>query len=346
MKIQSSVKTLRPKTPFQISRGTKHFVDNVFIRLNHQGILGYGEAAPNAYYGESAIRILELLDGLDDFFRNLEISHQKDIEDAWQESWKFLAPSRAAQCAVDVALWDMLAKQKQTTLSRLIWGSLPRPLATSYTMGICPPEHWNTRMSQMENNNIVKVKMKADLDLRLLRFLQAYPQPLRIYVDANCAWNRIPTRQILQALSAFDIEVLEQPFTPDHIHLQEELLPNVPFPIIADESCRTLSDLEHIAPYFTGINIKLAKCGGITPALKMAEKARQTGLQIMVGCMLESSLLISAGLCVAQNADFVDLDGSWLLEDPLFEGISVKNGIIQPSHRDGLGVAPNVQDFL
>jgi L-alanine-DL-glutamate epimerase-like enolase superfamily enzyme len=159
-------------------------------------------------------------------------------------------------------------------------------------------------------------------------------------VDANCAWGSLDVPALSERLAALGVEFIEQPLPREDDHRMPALLKASRLPIFADESCALPEEVEALAGRFSGFNIKLVKCGGITPALEMLATARRLGLRTMVGCMLESSLLISAGLIVAQGSDYADLDGSWLLGDDPFEGLAIRDGRLQPPSGAGLGVRP------
>ena len=215
-------------------------------------------------------------------------------------------------------------------------------MATSATLGLCPPEEWPGRFAEAAAFPALKLKMDATADLALVRAARA-ATPAAIRVDANCAWGALdlPALSTLsEQLAGLGVEFIEQPLPREDDHRMPALLAASRLPILADESCAVPEEVEALAGRFSGFNIKLVKCGGITPALEMLDKARRLGLKVMVGCMLESSLLISAGLIVAQGADYADLDGSWLLGDDPFEGLAIREGRLQPPSRPGLGVSP------
>ena len=159
-----------------------------------------------------------------------------------------------------------------------------------------------------------------------------------IAVDANCAWGDVDFAKIGVKLAGHWIEFLEQPLPPSRDEEMLELSERIPVPIMADESCVAVQDIERVRNGFAGFNIKLVKCGGITPALQMARRGRALGMRTMVGCMLESSVLIAAGAVVAQLTDYADLDGAWLLADDPAQGWSFDRGILRPTDQPGLGV--------
>lgn len=330
---------LIPKHVFRISRASRPKVDNVFLVLEQNGIIGYGEASPNSFFKEDAESVHLTLLGLNDFLKRQTLQHFQDIERIWNEVWPLVTPSRACQCAIDIALWDLWSKLQQLPASELAFGKIARPILTSVTLGISEPTEWTKRIQEIHEFKSIKVKMDERADLEILKRIRLSSQAT-IRVDANCAWNNLEIEPLSLKLKEFGVEFIEQPFAPTHDHQMEKILQQSPLPIFADESCVGLENLSSLVGRFSGINIKLVKCGGITPALKMVALGKKLGLKSMVGCMLESSLLISAGTLVAQEADYADLDGSWLLKSDPFAGLEVMDGKINIVWAPGLGVTP------
>lgn len=332
-------RTLRPRHVFRIARASRPQVDNLFLAVEQDGVIGYGEASPNAYFREDIWDVHMALAGLHDFFSRQTLRGSADIARIWLEVKDRVAPSRACLCAVDTALWDLLAKLSGRTALDAVLGKPGHPVATSATLGICPPEEWTGRFAEAASFPALKLKMDATADLDFVRAARAATRSA-IRVDANCAWGALDVPALSERLAGLGVEFIEQPLPRDQDHLMPALLKASRLPIFADESCALPEEVEALAGRFTGFNIKLVKCGGITPALEMLRAARRLGLRTMVGCMLESSLLISAGLIVAQDADYADLDGSWLLADDPFEGLAIREGRLQPPAGPGLGVCP------
>ena len=332
-------KNLYPRHVFRISRASRPLVQNVFIVLEQKGVMGYGEASPNAFFGEDPLDVEMSLAGLADYFRRQTLESPEDIARIWEEIWVRVAPSRACQCAVDIALWDLLTKQAGVTVAQAALGRPAIPVATSATLGLCEPEAWPARVAEVREFPAVKVKMDASAGLDLLRFIREQGSQA-IRVDANCSWSGRDVPKLAGDLAGLGVEFIEQPLPPAENHRMEDILSASPLPIFADESCFGPADVENLPGRFSGFNIKLVKCGGLTPALAMLRRGKQLGLQVMVGCMLESSLLISAGFVAAQGADYADLDGSWLLKEDVFAGLSIRAGRLLPSGTPGLGVEP------
>jgi L-alanine-DL-glutamate epimerase-like enolase superfamily enzyme len=332
-------KALHPRHVFRISRASRTRVDNVFLVLEQDGERGYGEASPNSFFRENAWDVEMVLNGLPDYFRRQTLSSVEDIRRIGSELWERLAPSRAAQCAVDLALWDLLAKLKGKSVCEEALGRPARAMPTSATLGLCPPEEWPGRIAELAAFPSIKVKVDATGNLDLIKTIRASSRAA-IRVDANGAWADADIASLSARLAEFGVDFIEQPLLPDQDHRMPELLAASRLPIMADESCATLADIEALPGRFAGFNIKLVKCGGLTPALDMLRRGKALGLKVMIGCMLESSLLISAGLVAAQEADYADLDGSWLLRDDPFDGIAVDGGTVRPGTAPGWGARP------
>ncbi len=339
MKITTSIKRLEPNDPFRIAREEKRFVENVFICIEHNGITGYGEASPNRYYGESAKDVSAKLSGINEFLSDKGVSSIQDIINIWKQVWPLVKPSRAAQCAIDIALWDLLGKKMDTSVSRIVWGEPPGKLKSSCTLGICDPADWEERVYKLIEYPVIKIKMDDRGDLNFPRFIRSKTDAV-IRVDANCSWGKLDILDMSHKLDELGVEFIEQPLPPEENHKMADILKGSVLPIIADESSVLSQDVEPLKGKFSGINIKLVKCGGLTPGIEMLKAAKNLGLKVMVGCMLESNLLISAGAVLGQHADFIDLDGSWLLMDKVFDGVTFQSGILTLSDTKGLGVSP------
>jgi len=340
MRVTVQIMHLRTKYPFRIARGAKDAVENVCVRVEEDGVIGYGEASPNAYYGEQPKAIAEQLTSIGSFFARETVNNVSDIAGLWEAAQKRFAPSCASLCAVDVALWDLLGKKNGEAISELLWKKKPVSLITSYTFALCPEVEWETRMADFARCKAIKIKSHAEENLRLPAWIKERTDA-RLRIDANCSWqlNKVP--RLLESLAAMDIELVEQPLPPALDNEMPRLLAEASIPVFADESCVTEADVERLVGKFSGVNIKLVKCGGLTPGIRLLTQAKEHNLKVMVGCMLESDVLISAGSALAQAADFVDLDGSWLLKDHPFTGIRYENGMIIPSGKPGLGVQPD-----
>jgi len=326
---------------FRIARPRTTPWRNVLVRVVSGNVQGLGEASPSAYYGETAGDICRKLGGASSWLAKLELRTVADLEQAWLDSWKWLAPSRAAQCALDLALWDWLAKRNDLTVSELALGTRPQPVTTFCTIGLSTIDELHTKLAELAGFPRIKMKSDAAADLTSIRAACARTSSL-VAVDANCAWRAARLPELSRALAGLGVTFLEQPLAPQ----QDAQLPPTPrpLPIFADESCVLEGDIERLSGRFDGFNIKLVKCGGLTPALRMARRGRELGLRAMAGCMVETSALIAAGAVVAQLTEFADLDGAWLLARDPIAGWRFERGVLHPPENiPGLGIAPLVE---
>ncbi|HPA17317.1 MAG TPA: dipeptide epimerase [Verrucomicrobiae bacterium] len=336
MNFDAVIHPLHPRSPFRVSHGDRSEVRNVFVRVRDAGITGCGEASPNAVYGESSDSVLARLHHAADWLCGQVVRSASDIGRIWAESWPMLAPSRAAQCAMDLALWDWLGHLEGRSVAELALGAKPHPVPTFCTIGLSTPEELERKVSELRSCPLIKIKSDAAADLSTVRFVRARTTA-RLAVDANCAWGGANIPALSQELAALGVAFIEQPLPPSQHARMPAILAASALPILADESCVATEDVERMPGHFSGFNIKLVKCGGLTPALGMLRRGRELGLRLMVGCMLESSLLISAGAVVAQQTDFADLDGAWLLRDDPFAGPRLEGGTLHLPDTPGLG---------
>lgn len=335
VKITTRLRALHPRNVFRISRAERRETINVFVRVESEGVAGNGEASANAYYGENAVDAVARLGAMGGFLDGRAVDSPADIAAIWEQAWPLLAPSRAAQCALDVALWDWLGKRHDCSVAELALGEVARPVASFATIGISGQEELDRKLRELSGFPRVKIKADEGGDLFAAACVRAAMPEACIAVDANCAWGGVDFAKMAPELAGLRIEFIEQPFPPGRDSEMAGLRAGVP--VMADESCVTVEDVERIPGRFAGFNIKLVKCGGLTPALRMARRGRELGLRTMVGCMLESSLLIAAGAVVGQLTDYADLDGAWLLADDPVQGWSFARGVLSPAEGVGLG---------
>jgi len=340
MNLTCVTRELLPRRPFRISRGRRTEVRNVFIRLEKDGIAGYGEAAPNAFYSETWQGVMAKLESAREFIAVIDVRSVPDIERAWGEAWPLLAPSRAAQCALDVALWDWLARRQNTTVSELAWHRPPQPVTSFATIGLSSPEELASKVEELDGFPRIKIKSDQTASLDPVRYVREHSTAL-LAVDANCAWGEIDLPALARQLAALGVTFIEQPFSPE----ENSALAAVALPVMADESCVVEEDVARLPPQFAGFNIKLVKCGGITPARRMVAAGQARGKTMMVGCMLESSALIAAGSAIAQKTAYADLDGAWLIGNDPFRGWQFDCGALSPPTMPGLGVEPETGLF-
>jgi L-Ala-D/L-Glu epimerase len=328
------VLTLRTKHPFVIARGGQSDHRTVWVRLtDSEGNEGWGEAAPSKYYGETAdsvVAALQLYGNMlpDDPF------HLEEAERRWENK---LRGNAAARAALSAALHDLVGKRLNVPVFRM-WGLDPcmAPKST-FTIGLDAPDRIRSKVMEADQYPILKVKLGTDHDVDILRAIREATDK-EIRVDANCGWTVKRTLRMLPVLDEFGVTVLEQPLVPHDLDGLAAVTAQADIPVIADESCLTSIDIPPLVGKVDGINIKLAKCGGLREALRMIAVARAHGLMVMVGCMIESSLGITAAAHFTPLVDIVDLDGAALLAHDPFVGATIDGGQVALPAGPGLGV--------
>jgi len=313
---------------FGIARGSRTHQNVVQVELEHDGLVGRGEAAPVYYRGETTETASEFLASVqlpDDPFA---------LEDALA-----LPGDAAGRSALDAALHDWVGRRLGLPVWRLL-GLTRRAPVTSYTLGIDTVEGTRDRARRAASFRTLKVKVGGPSDLdRLAAVREESDAALR--VDANEGWTLEAARELVPPLVELGVELIEQPFPAANLESFRALreLPQLP-PVIVDEGCQDLGDVAPVAGYADGINVKLAKSGGLREALRMVHAARALGLRVMIGCMVESQLGVAPAAQIASLADWVDLDGHLLLADEPFTGLGFEDGAVLPSEGPGLGVEP------
>jgi len=336
VEIKTATHRLHPRGVFRIARKRIVPFDNVILRVEHEGVTGWGEASPHPYYGASAADVVRGLESLSGWLRTLSIRSVDDIAGAWKESWTQLR-DRAAQCALDLALWDWLARKQGVTVTELAHGHAPRPVTSFATIALSTKEELDDKIAELEGFPRVKIKSDENGNLEPARRVK---EKLRaaIAIDANGAWSTSALPALATGFSSLGAEFIEQPFP--EAHDRDVIRGSYPLPIVADESCVFEDDVDRLSRSFDGINVKLVKCGGLTPALRMVRRASELGMRTMVGCMLETSILIAAGCVAAQHTDYADLDGAWLIADDPCTGWRFERGVLRPPAALGLGAEP------
>jgi len=334
VKLASEVITLRTRHPFVIARGGSSDYRVVWVRLtDSDGVEGWGEADPSSYYGETADTVLAALRRLESHLP----ANAFQIELA-EATFEASAPeARSARAALSAALHDLLGKRLGEPVWRL-WGLDPtRAPQSSFTIGLDTPERMRAKVAEAAEYPILKIKLGTDQDETILRTIRdATQKPIR--VDANAGWTRERAMRMLPVLKEFGVEFVEQPLAPDDLDGIAALRRAGVLPIIVDESCLVSADIPRVANAADGINIKLAKCGSLREALRMVAVARAHGMLVMAGCMIESSLGISAAAQFAPLLDAADLDGAALTANDPFTGATIAGGQIRLTDAPGLGV--------
>lgn len=320
---------------FTISRGTARVYRTLIVELEQDGVRGYGEAGENRFYGASMENMESALRGVRP---RLEKAECVDPAALWEQLRPELQANTFAQCALDVAAWDLFGKLRKEPVWKL-WGlRIDGPLPpTDYTIGIDTIEMMVRKMNEFPDWPIYKIKLGTPHDLEIVRQLRRHTKAV-FRVDANGAWDAETAIRLSGPLKELGVEFIEQPLPPDRWDEMKEVMRRSALPIIADESCQVESDVERCREAFHGVNVKLVKCGGLTPAKRMIEHARRLGLKTMVGCMTESSVGISAIAQLLPLLDYADMDGALLLAKDIASGVRIERGRVLFPEENGCGV--------
>jgi len=319
--------------PFTISRGTVEVQDTVVVQLHEGGCFGYGEATTNPYYGATVESLRRRIAAAAPLLRGVAAD---DLDAVLAAIGSALGDDTFARCALDMAAHDLWAKRQDRPLHRL-WGLDPAAgPASNYTIGIDTPERMVRKLAEVPEWPIYKIKLGTDRDLEIIRELRRHTdKPFR--VDANCGWSVKQAIDFSGPLADLGVEFIEQPLAAEDPGM-EEVRRHSALPVFADESCGVEADVDACAGRFHGINIKLVKCGGLAPARRMVARARELGLDVMCGCMTESTVGISALAQIVPQLDFVDMDGAALLASDIASGVVVEGGLRRYPDLAGTGV--------
>jgi L-alanine-DL-glutamate epimerase-like enolase superfamily enzyme len=333
--LESEIIELRTRHPFIIARGGQSDYRTVWVRLiDEDGLEGWGEAAPNRIYGESVETVHAALQNYSDHLPR-DPFLVEDAERQWELALR-LNPS--ARAALSSALHDLVGKRLGLPVYRM-WGLDPAKAPRStFTIGIDTPEKIAVKVREAAQYPILKIKLGSDRDLEILKTIRDIT-PKELRVDANCGWTVKHAIRMLPVLEEFGVTVLEQPLVAEDLDGLGRVTQASRIPVIADESCLVASDIPRLVGRVDGINLKLAKCGGLREALRMIAIARAHNLMVMVGCMIESSIAITAAAHLTPLVDIVDLDGAALLDNDPFRGATISGGQVQLPAGPGLGLS-------
>ncbi|WP_299823186.1 dipeptide epimerase [uncultured Pontibacter sp.] len=311
---------------FTISYDSRDVQDTLIVELQDGEYKGYGEATSNPYYGQT---IEAMTQNLENIREQIEATDITDPAAFWEQVRPALQHSSFTQCALDMATNDLYAKKLGKPLYQL-WDLNPKDAPISnYTIGIDSIEKMVQKLKE-QPWPIYKIKLGTKEDIEIVRELRKHTDAV-FRVDANCAWGVDETINNAVELQKLGVEFIEQPMKADNLEGMKEVYKHSVLPLIADESCIVEADVAKCHNLFHGVNIKLTKCGGVTPAIRMINKARELGLKVMIGCMTESSVGISAIGHLAPMLDYVDMDGALLLKEDIATGVVVKEtGLIYP----------------
>ncbi|MDX5437271.1 MAG: dipeptide epimerase [Pontibacter sp.] len=326
MKLTIRSFALQLQHTFTISYDSRDVQDTLIVELQDGEHKGYGEATSNPYYG---VTIESMTQNLENIREQIESTNITDPAAFWEQVRPALQHSSFTQCALDMAAHDLYGKKMGKPLYQL-WGLDPAKAPVSnYTIGIDTVEKMVQKMKE-KPWPIYKIKLGTDNDLVIVRELRKHTNAI-FRVDANCAWGVDQTINYSAELKKLGVQFIEQPMKADNLEGMKEVYKHSALPLMADESCIVEQDVAKCHNHFHGVNIKLTKCGGVTPALRMIKQARELGMKVMIGCMTESSVGISAIGHLAPMLDFVDMDGAILLKEDIASGVRVtENGVIYP----------------
>ena len=321
---------LQLRHTFRLARGDSDSRRVLMVEIEHDGLIGRGEAAPIARYGQDAASAARAAERMVARIGNPLAFDSEAARVA-------IAGEPAAEAAIDMALRDLAGKRLGVPLYELLGIDPSSMPLTSFTIGMDTPEIVEQKVREAEGFAVLKVKMGSQDDHRVLDTVRnVTDRPVR--VDANEGWTLKDAVARLEWLQEMGVEFVEQPLPADQLAEMRELKKQSPLPLIADESVGRAEDIPRLADAFDGINIKLMKCGGLGEALRMIHVARAHGLKIMLGCMVESSLAITAAAHIAPLVDFADLDGNLLITNDPFIGAEVREGKLVLPSEPGLGV--------
>lgn len=305
------------KHRFAISRESYDTQDTLIVSLSQSGQTGYGETTSNPYYNATISSLNAEIEAVRDEIENHDFSNPVIFEE-FLSTFKL---SNFARCALDMASHDLYGKLQNKALYE-IWGTdISTYPITNYTIGLAPIEEMVAKMKEVPWP-IYKIKLGTKNDLEIVRALREQSDAT-FRIDANCAWNVEETIDNSKILKDLGVEFIEQPLPAEAWGEMVLVREKSELPVMADESCLVESDVDKCHGVYDGINIKLTKCGGISPALRMIKKARALGIKVMMGCMTESTVGISAIAQFLPQLDYVDMDGAMLLADDIASGVEI-----------------------
>jgi L-alanine-DL-glutamate epimerase-like enolase superfamily enzyme len=336
MKVNYKTYNLPFKHPFTISKGTKTHQPTLIVQLDFMGIKGYGEAPAISYYN---IPVEKMIEDLESKRILIEKYAFNEPERYWHYLHHLFPNNSFLVCALDMAGWDIYGKLKRKPLYELWNLDITKSPATDFTIGI---DTINNMVAKMKEKPwpIYKIKVGVENDIEMVAVLRQHTDAI-FRVDANAGWTLEQALQKIPLLKELGVEMVEQPLAKDNWEGMKVLYERSELPLYADEACVVESDVEKCFLHFHGINIKLTKCSGITPARRMISRARELNMEVMIGCMNESSIGTAAIAQLAPLLDKVDMDGPLLLTEDIATGVGFDQGKIIYNNNPGLGITIN-----
>jgi L-alanine-DL-glutamate epimerase-like enolase superfamily enzyme len=337
MKISFQIRQLNLKHTWTTVRDSSNIKQNVFVKLEKDGIVGIGEAAPNIRYQETPETTIELIKKAIPLFENAD---PFEFVQLGYEIQNLGESQTAGKAALDIALMDWVGKALNLPLYRL-WGLDPmKAPITSFSIGIDTPEIVAQKTQEAQEYKILKVKVGVAGDEENIAAIRSVAPYKTIRADANEGWqSKEEALQRIEWLAQNGIEFIEQPMPAARLEETRWLHERSPIPIIADEAVKSAADIPKLVSTYDGINIKIMKAGGLQETLRMIWLAKSLGLKIMIGCMIESSVSITAAAQLCSLIDYADLDGNLLITNDPYQGARIENGRVIASDKPGIGVA-------
>jgi L-alanine-DL-glutamate epimerase-like enolase superfamily enzyme len=330
--------SLRTEHPFTIARETIHEIENMIVRIEDEdGRVGLGGAAPSRRYGETVDTVAAVLPALLDAVEAVGDPH--NLQCIERDMNAVVHGNPAAKAAVDIALHDLVATRADLPLYRY-WGLDPADTVTSsFTIAIDTLERMaeKTRDAVAAGYSILKVKLGTDRDRAIIETVREHAPDATIRVDANEAWTPQEAVRKIRLFADYDVEFVEQPLPADHHDGLKHVYERSALALALDESCVTLADVPRVAARADIANLKLMKCGGLRETQRMIHAARAHGLEVMLGCMIESNASIAAAAHLAPLLDYADLDGSLLLAEDPYDGVDLPEGQVDLEGLDRAG---------
>ncbi len=326
------------KYPFTISKGTKTHQPALLVELEFFGIKGYGEAPAITYYDISVDKMIADIEYKKKFIEKVSFT---EPERYWHYLHHTFPENPFLVCALDMAGWDIFGKLKRKQLYEIWKLDISKNPLTDLTIGIDTIENMVSKMKETPWP-IYKIKLGTNEDVRIMEELRKHTDSI-FRIDANAAWKADEALEKIKIFKDLNVEFIEQPLAKEDWQGMKFLYEHSPLPLIADESCVSEHDVEKCRGHFHGINIKLTKCSGITPALRMIKQAREFEMKVMVGCMNESSIGTGAIAKLLPLLDYVDMDGPLLLAEDVAKGVQYDYGKI--IYSNGFGLGANVEAF-
>lgn len=335
LRLEAEILSLRTKHPFTIAHGTQQEIRTVLVRLrDRDGMEGWGEATPQLFYGETPESVLAALN----LYAPALPADPLDLEATDRRLAATLAGNASARAAISSALWDLAGKRLGAPVHRL-WGlDASRAPVSTFTLGMDTPDRLRAKVREAEPYPVLKVKLGSVRDREILETIREETDK-ELRVDANAGWTVKQAIRMLPVLEEFGVTVLEQPLPAEDLEGLAEVTRRSPIPVIVDESCHVAADVPRLAGRVDGINIKLAKCGSLLEALRLIHVARAHHLLVMVGCMVETSIGITAAAQITPLVDLADLDGAALLAHDPYAGATIERGQLRLPAGPGLGLS-------